>query len=119
MTRDFEEYLAIAWPRLLRSAWLLTGDWHRAEDLVQAALARVVVVAGRRQVDHLDAYTRRTLLMIYEERCDRGLRTVFTSNKSIQELAEMQDDDRLASRIAGRADVLKINTNDQRLRRVK
>jgi len=69
--------------------------------------------------DQATDFTRRTLLMIYEERCDRGLRTVFTSNKSIQELAEMQDDDRLASRIAGRADVLKINTNDQRLRRVK
>ena len=27
----FEEYVALAWPRLLRSAWLLTGDRHRAE----------------------------------------------------------------------------------------
>ena len=36
----FEEYVAVAWPRLLRSAWLLTGDWHRAEDLVQTVLAR-------------------------------------------------------------------------------
>lgn len=62
-------------------------------------------------------YTRRTLLMIYEERCDRGLRTVWTSNKSVSELGEMQDDDRLASRIAGRADVVKLTTPDQRIAR--
>jgi hypothetical protein len=37
---DFEEYVGVAWPRLLRSAWLLTGDWHKAEDLVQTVLAR-------------------------------------------------------------------------------
>lgn len=65
-------------------------------------------------------YTRRTLLMIYEERGDRGHRTIFTSNKTVGELAAMQDDDRLASRIAGRADVVKLSTPDQRmLRRVK
>lgn len=64
-------------------------------------------------------YTRRTLLMLYEARHDRGLRTIFTSNKTLQELAEMQDDARLASRIAGRADVVKLTTPDQRLRRVK
>jgi DNA-directed RNA polymerase specialized sigma24 family protein len=37
---DFDAYVAQAWPRLLRSAWLLTGDWHRAEDLLQTVLAR-------------------------------------------------------------------------------
>lgn len=62
-------------------------------------------------------YTRRTLLMMYEERHDRGLRTVFTSNKTIQQLADMQDDDRLASRIAGWADVVRLTTPDQRMAR--
>lgn len=67
--------------------------------------------------DQASDYTRRTLLMIYEERGDRGHRTIFTSNKSLQALAEMQDDDRLASRIAGRADVVHLTTSDQRLAR--
>lgn len=67
--------------------------------------------------DQASDYTRRTLLMIYEERCDRGHRTIFTSNKTVQQLAEMQDDDRLASRIAGRADVVQLTTADQRLPR--
>lgn len=69
--------------------------------------------------DQATDYTRRTLLMIYEQRGDRGLRTIWTSNKTIQQLSDMQDDDRLASRIAGRADVVLLTTPDQRLRRVK
>lgn len=67
--------------------------------------------------DQATDYTRRTLLLIYEERGDRGNRTIFTSNKTLQQLAEMQDDDRLASRIAGRADVVHLTTSDQRLAR--
>jgi DNA replication protein DnaC len=70
--------------------------------------------------DQASDYTRRTLLMVYEERGDRGHRTIFTSNKSVAELAGMQDDDRLSSRIAGRADVVKLSTSDQRvIHRVK
>ena len=65
--------------------------------------------------DQATDYTRRTLLMLYEARHDAKLRTVFTSNKSIQEIADMQDDDRLASRIAGRADVVRLTTPDQRV----
>lgn len=65
--------------------------------------------------DQASDYTRRTLLMIYEERGDRGLRTILTSNKTIQQLGDMQDDDRLASRIAGRADVIELTTTDQRM----
>jgi DNA replication protein DnaC len=64
--------------------------------------------------DQATDYTRRTLLMVYEERGDRGLRTIFTSNKTVQELGAMQDDDRLSSRIAGRADSVKLTTPDQR-----
>jgi DNA replication protein DnaC len=70
--------------------------------------------------DQATDYTRRTLYMIYEERYDRRVRTIFTSNKSISELGTMQDDDRLTSRISGRCDVVKLTTPDQRmLRRVK
>lgn len=62
-------------------------------------------------------YTRRTLMMVYEERGDRGLRTIWTSNKGLDELGQMQADDRLASRIAGRADVVALSGPDQRLHR--
>lgn len=37
----FHEFVAVRWSALLRSAYLLTGDYDRAEDLVQSALVRV------------------------------------------------------------------------------
>jgi RNA polymerase sigma-70 factor (sigma-E family) len=47
---------------LLRSAYLLTGDQHLAEDLVQASLARTYV-AWRRLDDpaNAEAYTRKVM----------------------------------------------------------
>ena len=65
MTRDFEEYVAVAWPRLLRSAWLLTGDWHRAEDLVQTVLARAYGRWSRIRAGTPDAYLRAMLATTY------------------------------------------------------
>lgn len=64
--------------------------------------------------DQATDYTRRTLLMFYEQRHDHARRTIFTSNKSVQQLADMQDDRRLASRIIGQADVIELSTADQR-----
>jgi DNA-directed RNA polymerase specialized sigma24 family protein len=37
---DFEEFVEGCGSRLLRTAWLLTGDAHLAEDLLQTALAK-------------------------------------------------------------------------------
>jgi RNA polymerase sigma-70 factor (sigma-E family) len=37
---EFREFVATNSPDLLRAAWLLTGDWPLAEDLVQTALLR-------------------------------------------------------------------------------
>jgi RNA polymerase sigma-70 factor (sigma-E family) len=48
---------------LLRSAWLLTGDWHLAEDLLQTALAKAYL--AWRRVDDPDAYVRRVLVTTY------------------------------------------------------
>lgn len=62
-------------------------------------------------------FSRRTILLLYEERGDRGYRTIWTSNKSLNELSDQMGDDRLVSRIAGRADVVKITAEDQRLHR--
>jgi RNA polymerase sigma-70 factor (sigma-E family) len=38
---EFREFVAARWTALLRTAYLLTGDHHRAQDLVQNALVRV------------------------------------------------------------------------------
>lgn len=60
-TEDFDTYVVHAWPRLLRSAWLLTGDWHLAEDLVQTVLARAHGRWSRIRVGSPDAYLRSML----------------------------------------------------------
>ncbi|MFI6084385.1 hypothetical protein ACIBBB_26020 [Streptomyces sp. NPDC051217] len=38
---DFEAFVSARGPRLLRVAWLLTGDAHLAEDLLRTTLAEV------------------------------------------------------------------------------
>jgi RNA polymerase sigma-70 factor (sigma-E family) len=51
-------------PELLRSAWLLTGDWHASHDLVQVTLEKSWPRWGQR-IDHPDAYVRRIMLTTY------------------------------------------------------
>jgi RNA polymerase sigma-70 factor (sigma-E family) len=57
---DFEEFVVSRRYALLRTAYLLTGDHHDAEDLVQSALVKVVPKWGRIK-DHPDSYVRQVL----------------------------------------------------------
>ena len=56
--REFTEWAAGAERRLLRSAYLLTGDLHRAEDLVQEALVKVALRWDRLREGNPTAYAR-------------------------------------------------------------
>lgn len=47
---------------LLRTATLLTGDHHRAEDLVQEALTQVALRWRRLRDGHPDAYARQVIV---------------------------------------------------------
>ena len=62
----FADFVAARSATLLRSAWLLTGDTGRAEDLLQTVLASAWrrwsrIVAG----GHPEAYLRRALFTTY------------------------------------------------------
>ena len=60
---DFTAYLDARQPRLLRIAYLLTGDQHQAEDLLQTSLAKLYLSWDRvRDREHLDAYVRRIMV---------------------------------------------------------
>ncbi len=48
MSSEFDELAAARTAHLYRSAWLLCGDAHRAEDLVQETLEKVYVRMSRR-----------------------------------------------------------------------
>ncbi|WP_309133417.1 SigE family RNA polymerase sigma factor [Cellulomonas sp.] len=58
---EFSAFMAEAEPLLTRTAWLLCGDAHRAEELVQQALVRTYVAWPRARAGDPLAYARRTL----------------------------------------------------------
>ena len=58
---SFEAFAARVTPRLLRTAWLLTGDSTRAEDAAQESLVRLYVVWPRVRRDEPEAYCHRIL----------------------------------------------------------
>ncbi len=65
---DFEAFAHARTPHLLRSAWLLCGDPHQAEDLVQETLAKVYVRWHRRlgaRIDNPAAYAQTTLVRTF------------------------------------------------------
>lgn len=62
----FEEYVATRGRALWRSAWLLTGDAQRAEDLVQTALVKCWQHWDRIAADGaVDGYVRRALMTTF------------------------------------------------------
>jgi len=60
---EYTEYISARMMSLRRTAYLLCQDWHRADDLVQAAITKLYVHWGRaRAADHIDAYARTVLV---------------------------------------------------------
>ena len=58
----FDEFVRTRSASLLRAAFLLTGDQHQAEDLVQSALARTLRAWYRlEREENVEAYTRKTM----------------------------------------------------------
>jgi RNA polymerase sigma-70 factor (sigma-E family) len=62
---DFDDYVAAAWPRLIRSAWVLTQDWQLAEDLLQVALLKTAARWHRVRDGSPDGYVRQVLATTY------------------------------------------------------
>lgn len=63
---DIETFIAARGGDLLRAAWMLTGDTHHAEDLLQTALAKSLGAHARLANDHkFEAYLRTTMYRTY------------------------------------------------------
>lgn len=60
---DFEEFARARIPHLYRTAWLLTGDRHHAEDLVQDTLANLLRTWHR--IDNPGAYARTAMVRTF------------------------------------------------------
>lgn len=60
---EFAEWMEARQRKLLRTAYLLTGNVHEAEDLVQTALAKVYLAWDRvSKAESIDAYARKILV---------------------------------------------------------
>ena len=60
---DFESWMSARQHKLLRTAYLLTGDVHAAEDLTQTTLAKVYLAWDRvSAAQSIDAYARKMMV---------------------------------------------------------
>ncbi|MFF9091940.1 SigE family RNA polymerase sigma factor [Streptomyces sp. NPDC014802] len=65
----FHDFVAATWSHLVRTAYLLTGDAHHAEDLTQTALAKAYRSWRRvARSDNPEAYVRRMLVSCNSDR---------------------------------------------------
>ncbi|WP_329227728.1 SigE family RNA polymerase sigma factor [Streptomyces canus] len=65
----FQEFVRARWSHLVRTAYLLTGDAHHAEDLTQTALAKAYRSWRRvSRSDNPEAYVRRMLVTCNSDR---------------------------------------------------
>jgi RNA polymerase sigma-70 factor (sigma-E family) len=62
---DFSEYFAARVQRFRRVAFAFCGNWHEAEDLVQAMFVQLYRRWRRVRPDTVDAYARRILLNLF------------------------------------------------------
>ena len=99
----FDEYVEARREALFRAAYLLTGDRHHAEDLVQATLVRVWQRWRRvSAMESVDAYVRRVQLSIFLS----WRRRLLWRESPSAELPETRQDDTTAG-LADRLAVVK------------
>ncbi|WP_026425886.1 SigE family RNA polymerase sigma factor [Actinokineospora inagensis] len=70
---EFAAYFAARSTSMRATAYLLCGDWHRAEDLVQTTFVKLYRVWHKvSEHDKLDGYTRRILVRTFLDETRRG-----------------------------------------------
>ena len=85
---EFAAWAATAAPRLRRLGFLLSGDWHRGEDLTQETLVRIYAVWSRVcRRGSPDAYSTRTLINLHRT----SLRRSWNRERPTAELPEVVD----------------------------
>ncbi|MEV6286333.1 SigE family RNA polymerase sigma factor [Kribbella sp. NPDC051770] len=78
---DFTEFASAALRRLRRTAYLMCGDWHRAEDAAQDALVRIYRAWDR--LDHtagLTTYAHRAVVSVVLDQAKRPWRREFSED---------------------------------------
>jgi len=66
LEQEYVEFTGVRLPAMRKLAYVLCGDPHRAEDLVQQTFVKLYTVWRRaRTVEHLDAYVRAMLVRAF------------------------------------------------------
>ena len=97
--RQFSEYFAARHDVVRRTAYLMCGDWHWADDLAQSAFIRLAGAWHRvRDPQALDAFVRTCLVRAYLADTRRVWRRRERSSAELPELPAADDDAELATR---------------------
>jgi RNA polymerase sigma-70 factor (sigma-E family) len=83
---EFGEFVDARALVMRRTAYLLCGDWHRAEDIVQSALIKLYVAWTRVRKDSVDAYARKVLVRTAIDETRRGF---FNRERSVDAVPEV------------------------------
>lgn len=102
--QEFAEYFVARRDAVRRSAYLLCGDWHRADDLAQTAFVALHRQWRKiRDRGALDAYVRRTLVRAMIDETRRPWRR----ERSVEQLPEVtQPDGEVGDVVATRSALL-------------
>lgn len=90
--QDFGEFVAARSPELLRLAYVLTGDQHAAEDLLQSALTKAAAHWGRIH-GAAEGYVRRVM---YREQVSRWRRRARRPEVAMAQVPERPARDEVA-----------------------
>ena len=104
--RDYAEYLTSRLPYLRRTAYLLCGDEHRAEDVVQDTAIRLYLKWQRVQAaDNVDAYVHRMLVRQYLRHQRLAWSRVWITDRTPEReapaAASVEERDRVTRALAG------------------
>jgi RNA polymerase sigma-70 factor (sigma-E family) len=80
---EFATFMARSAPSLARTAWLLCGDTHQAEELVQQALMKTYLAWPKARQGEPLAYARRVLANLRIDRWRRRRREVLMSPETL------------------------------------
>lgn len=96
-----DEAVAAHYDDVLRMAWLMAGDQHRAEDAVGEALAKMLRASRRKRIDDPRAYLRRAVVNEVNSSFRRLMRErVFRERRFGDGRGERAADDGVADRDA-------------------
>ena len=109
---EFEAFVAARSDALVRTAFLMCGDWHQAQDALQIALTKLYVAWRRiERRDSVEAYARRVLVRCVIDERRRGWRRERpTDNLPDHAAPDCRSDDRDVM-----LDALRVLPNDQRV----